>query len=358
MKELDLLVLMSKYAGERFDLIQAGGGNSSVKFEDGRMAIKASGYLLSDLDTKRGYSIVNNEMVCEILSTEQVLQASPKKAREELSAQLLQRTILTPESRPSIETFLHAILSKYTLHTHPVTVNAVTCLENWKEILMELFGPEILLVSYDTPGVELALRLKDSLNNFLRIHGSKPKIVFLQNHGLITTSDNYEDIQTITDTVTSRLEQMLHLDMVRYRSTNHLSNIINQYSENRLITYLTEDKQVTDLFAKNPDLLKYTPYFPDGLVFLGYETLFLTKETALNIIQHYFEAYLDHPKVIIYDNHIYFVALNVKKAKEMEDVLKLHLMGIQYAPGKIQQLPLEELRYLGNWEAEKFRQKL
>ena len=31
MNELDKFVQISKYAGERFDLIQAGGGNSSVK---------------------------------------------------------------------------------------------------------------------------------------------------------------------------------------------------------------------------------------------------------------------------------------------------------------------------------------
>lgn len=39
---LDALVKMSKYAGQRFDLVQAGGGNTSVKFGN-KMYIKASG---------------------------------------------------------------------------------------------------------------------------------------------------------------------------------------------------------------------------------------------------------------------------------------------------------------------------
>ena len=34
MKEINQLVSMSKYSGERFDLVQAGGGNSSVKIDE------------------------------------------------------------------------------------------------------------------------------------------------------------------------------------------------------------------------------------------------------------------------------------------------------------------------------------
>ena len=45
MKEIQNFINISKYAGERFDLIQAGGGNSSVKLDNGQMLIKASGYL-------------------------------------------------------------------------------------------------------------------------------------------------------------------------------------------------------------------------------------------------------------------------------------------------------------------------
>jgi hypothetical protein len=42
----------------------------------------------------------------------------------------------------------------------------------------------------------------------------------------------------------------------------------------------------------------------------------------------------------------------------MEEVLKLHLLAMTAAPGAIRSLPLEELKYLGNWEAEKYRQSL
>lgn len=358
MSDLDLLVSMSKYSGERFDLIQAGGGNSSVKLENGNMAIKASGYLLSDLSIDRGYSIVNNNEVCTILSHDQLIYASSKKEREEISAKLLKDTILTPEARPSIETFLHALLSKYTLHTHPVSVNAITCLDNWKEILIELFGSKILLVNYETPGVELALRLKEQFDLFVQTFNSKPNIVFLQNHGLIVSSDNYDDIQKLTDDITLRLEQVLNINLTRYRTTNHISRLINEFSTTPLITYLSEDIQINELLHKNEILLDYTPYFPDGLVFLGYKPVIIDNGPSVSVIKEYFETYQDHPKLVYYNQNIYFVASNIRKAKEMEDVCKLHLMGLQYSLGKVQQLPLNELKYLGNWEAEKFRQKI
>ena len=50
MIEIKNFVEISKYAGERFDLVQASGGNSSVKITDTKMLIKASGFLLSDIN--------------------------------------------------------------------------------------------------------------------------------------------------------------------------------------------------------------------------------------------------------------------------------------------------------------------
>ena len=67
MSEINDLVEISKYAGERFDLVQAGGGNSSVKFENGEMIIKASGFLLSDVNEDSGYSRVYTNQIAQIV---------------------------------------------------------------------------------------------------------------------------------------------------------------------------------------------------------------------------------------------------------------------------------------------------
>ena len=59
-KNIKELVTISKYFGQRFDLIQSAGGNISVKFDD-MMLIKSSGIILSDLTENYGYSIINNK---------------------------------------------------------------------------------------------------------------------------------------------------------------------------------------------------------------------------------------------------------------------------------------------------------
>lgn len=43
-KEITNLIKLSKYAGMREDIIQSGGGNTSVKINDETMFIKSSGY--------------------------------------------------------------------------------------------------------------------------------------------------------------------------------------------------------------------------------------------------------------------------------------------------------------------------
>ena len=139
-------VKMSKFAGTRFDLTQAGGGNSSVKLSDGTMLIKASGYLLSEIEINAGYSIVKTSQTAEIVVSEKIKNCINKKTKEKISAELLHDCIVDKTApRPSIETYFHAILGKFVLHTHPILVNALTCLANWEEELLNVF-PEAVLV--------------------------------------------------------------------------------------------------------------------------------------------------------------------------------------------------------------------
>ena len=57
-QELAALERMSAAAGARCDYVQGGGGNTSVKL-DGLMAIKASGYRLSQVTSRGGYAVLD-----------------------------------------------------------------------------------------------------------------------------------------------------------------------------------------------------------------------------------------------------------------------------------------------------------
>ena len=103
MNELDKFVQISKYAGERFDLIQAGGGNSSVKISDSKMLIKTSGCILSSIDKDFGYVEVNQKKILAMIKDKSFLDISNKKLKEEKSSQLVRLAQYDETKRSSIE---------------------------------------------------------------------------------------------------------------------------------------------------------------------------------------------------------------------------------------------------------------
>lgn len=355
MKEISELVEISKYAGERFDLVQAGGGNSSVKLDNGDMLIKASGYILSDLSYSNGYSrVLTNKIKC-ILSSSELISCESKRERERITSELVKDATLDKNNRPSIETLLHSLLLKYTLHTHPIVVNIIVVRNNWKDILGKLFKDDsILLVEYDTPGIELAINLSDELKKKKDI----PKIIFLQNHGLIVSSSDVKEIVKLTEYVINKIEDYLSIDMERYKLTNKITNFMKKFGLNDSISYLCEDVFLTEQIQNQSELFFRTPFCPDSLVYCGISTCKITNFDDLSNMNEYKKKYFEFPKVVLFENKIFFISSNVKKAKEMEEVLKFHILVLKNNTDNINYLEVEELAYLSNWEAEQFRQKI
>jgi len=356
MREIIDLVEISKYAGERFDLVQAGGGNSSVKLENDEMLIKASGFLLSDLEENSGYSKVRTSKIASIVTNETVTKEIDKRKRESLTASLVQQATLDEKNRPSIETLLHSFLYKYTLHTHPIVVNMLVIQNEYKEILTSIFKDEdIALVPYKTPGVELALELKKTLQSFEVM----PNIIFLQNHGLIITSSDKQDIKRLTEQVLEKIENYLRVDMSRYKLTNKISHLFSTAQKSSNIACLSEDSYLNEQLTQNQELFLLTPFCPDSLVFCGVSAVVLEDLLDITPLKSYKEKYFELPKVVIFENKLFFIALNIKKAKEIEEVMKFHIMVLaQSSKSNKNFLEEEELAYLSNWEAEKYRQKV
>jgi rhamnose utilization protein RhaD (predicted bifunctional aldolase and dehydrogenase) len=355
MKEIIELIEISKYAGERLDLVQAGGGNSSVKLDNGQMLIKASGFALSELTVKTGYSVVITNKVAEIIKNNEIITATSKRKREELTSKLIRKSTIDTNNRPSIETLLHSVLLKYTLHTHPIALNIILSQKNWKDILNAIFkDDQFALIGYHTPGIDLAIELNKEINRDKTI----PKILFLQNHGLIVTSDKIEEIEYLTEYVLNLVETYLNIDFSKFKLTTQITNLLKRVENSNNISYLSNDIFLNDLIKSNKKLFFEKPFCPDSFVFCGICALEINDFLDLSLINFYQEKYLSLPKIIIYNNNIFIISESVKKAKEIEDVLKFHLMILSYNNSNINFLSQNELNYLGNWEAEKFRQKL
>ena len=143
------LIKISKYAGMREDLVQAGGGNSSVKLGSHEMLIKASGCLLGEMGESFGYSKVDYAIIANFLEEHSAINISEEDGKACLYSAILEG------KRPSIETFLHSITDKITLHTHPATVNVLTSRKGGMNTLQKMFQ-DALFVDYATPGIKLA----------------------------------------------------------------------------------------------------------------------------------------------------------------------------------------------------------
>lgn len=356
MKEINDLVEISKYAGERLDLVQAAGGNSSVKLDNGEMLIKASGFLLSDVNTQDGYSRVFTKPVAEIVKNREIINSANKRQREALTAQFLKEATIDKKNRPSIETLLHSLLKKYTLHTHSIVVNMIVVQKKWIEILNSIFKEEkIAYVEYETPGIELAIALDKELQKFDKI----PNIIILQNHGLIVTSDEKDEIKILTEYVLEKIENYLKIDMGSYKLTNSISSLFNIVSDDGNISYLCEDKFLNEQLQKNEKLFLKTPFCPDTFVYCGFFPVKIESISDTKSLEDYKIKNHECPKVIIYDSKLFFRASTLKKAKEIEEVFKFHIMVLaQNQDNNLNFLELDELAYLSNWEAEKYRQKL
>ena len=355
--ETGAFIALSRRAGERFDLIQAGGGNTSVKLADGTMLIKSSGAHLSDLSPGHGYTRVDLGAVLRVLDDPSLAAVPDKRQRDAEAAKRLLACVRDSGSRPSIETFLHALLDRYTLHTHPLAVNAVACRSDWKDVLAAAAGADAAFVPYGTPGFELALLLKTTVDDHVRLKGRKPRTLFLQNHGLITSADDADAAVAATESVLTALEQVIGADLGPYKLTNRISSLVNEGGGPPVVSYLSRDSELQKLARTHRHLFFAPPFCPDGMVYCGAAAVEISSLDDREPVVRYRRQFGEAPRVVLYGDRIFLTGLNVRKAREAEEVFKFQVLALSYAGGGACSLSAEELNYLGNWEAEQYRRK-
>lgn len=339
---MNKFIEMSKYAGMREDLVQAGGGNSSYKIKPDRMAIKASGFQLADIKEDVGYAIVNPE----IISNAFLLSKNIDSMTEEDSKAILKEAFIEG-ARPSIETFLHSISGKYTLHTHPIVINVLTCRKGGMNVLHEMF-PEALIVPYATPGVELA---KMYFKKF-KEYGKKVQIVFLQNHGLLVSAETAEDVMNMTDMVVQKIEEYLDVDYSGYHQVTRLYGMLGKG-----IVWRVTDQNVLRMYRTSGSMWD-NAFCPDCIVFLGKKVYVVNGELDKNDLEQFKQLY-GEPVIIAYKDDLYINAESVKKALEIQSVLSFSAQVMELNHGyECNLLSDQEQNFLLNWDAEKYRKKI
>lgn len=295
MNDLAWLVEVSNALGKEIGLVQGTGGNISVK--NGRMMVKSSGMRLSEMTGNRGYISVEHRKI-----TADYHRLSEVEAHEKIMGSF------SEDGKPSIETAFHAFLKKYVIHLHPVSANVILCGHNSRKILGEIFE-SFLWIPYRKVGHRLALEISTMYEG--------QEMIFLENHGIIISSDSPDCIRTVHEII-GRINVFLS-QREGFRTFNYVplkladGGFVGQYpsQEEWLRNFL----------------------FPDAAVF------------SLS------------DKVVLKDKRLFYNNLSFEAARNIDEVLSAHFYLHEMVDGK-RLLTEEEVAELMDMPLEKYRRKL
>lgn len=202
---LSALIEMSRtLAQPAWDCIILGEGNTSARADADSFWVKASGAHLATAGPE-GYVRCRFSVVLDFL-------ASSESSDEAVTATLTAAALEPPGRRPSVETMMHAFLLsqpgvEFVGHSHPTAVNALTCSVRGEELAcggrmtaeeVVFCGAATAWVPYTDPGIGLARAVRDSVQRFQDARGETPRVLLVQNHGLIVTGRNPQEVLTST----------------------------------------------------------------------------------------------------------------------------------------------------------------
>lgn len=197
---LQLLLRLSRELGNRDrPLAILGEGNTSARLGDDTFLVKASG---SNLGTLSDHDVVEcrSEVLLALLDRRGLSDA-------EIDVALMASRVDATAKKPSVEALFHAyFLSlpdiEFVGHTHAPNVNAILCSPRANEFAIKRVFPdevvccdvESVFVTYTDPGLLLAQAVQRQTHSFIRRHGHAPRVVLLENHGIITLGRSVEAV--------------------------------------------------------------------------------------------------------------------------------------------------------------------
>jgi rhamnose utilization protein RhaD (predicted bifunctional aldolase and dehydrogenase) len=194
----DLLSLSHEF-GHR-GLVILGEGNVSARLSESTFLVKASGTSLETL-------VEANLTECRFDRLLSFFDDKPVSDAE-VETVLLEGRVDPGALKPSVETFFHALLLslpdvRFVGHAHPITANQILCSSHARQFGQQrqcpdevvCCGPVSLLVPYVDPGLALAKRIRDELVSFQAQYEKLPRVILLENHGVITLGSSMQAVR-------------------------------------------------------------------------------------------------------------------------------------------------------------------
>lgn len=202
---LEHLVTLAHSLGDPArDLVILAEGSVSAQLDAETFLVKASG---KELHAAEKNDFVPMHLRRLVDALDGVLLSDEKRQ------ELLNACKTDPQSTqvPSMESFLHAYLLslphvEYVGHTHPTPVLSVLCSRHAfaavqgrlcpEEIVC--CGPAVVYVEYADPGMPLARLLRERVETFIEDHNMPPRIILMENHGMIATGRTPREVEIAT----------------------------------------------------------------------------------------------------------------------------------------------------------------
>jgi rhamnose utilization protein RhaD (predicted bifunctional aldolase and dehydrogenase) len=327
---LDRLVEVSARVGRDLDLVQAGGGNTSIK-ENGTLWVKASGKWL--------VHAADDDMFLPVPMADIARQLA---AEDEKFPEYKTRT--GAALRPSVETAVHAVMpQRVVIHVHSVRTIAWAARAHGAEGVAPLFeGVRWSWIPYTHPGIPLAIRIQRELEK-------RPDVLILENHGLVVGAENCAAAEDLLHEVERRLNGPLRrapaADLDRLQTLTQGDWEIAEDGETHALA----------MSAKSREIAQGGTLFPDQCVYLGPGAAVVDAGDTLAAAERYREVYNFEPVFLIVAGAGVLTKRDMKRAAR--ELLLCVKRVIERIPDEAQPvyLPASQVARLMNWDAEKYR---
>lgn len=350
---------MSRSAGSRSDYVQGGGGNTSCKMDDQLMAIKASGFRLDQIAPDAAYAVLDYSKLKSFYqntdpsSLEDVEKSGSDEAK---AAAAVVEGI--PVLRPSVEAGFHSLLDTYVLHTHPVYANLVTCAAEGPELaarIMSDLGEIFAFVPYINPGAQLTFAIDAARKNAADAAGKQPSVIFMQNHGLIATSDDADVCLALHAKVNDAIAAFFGISEKDWPEIQVVS-VSGDESSN---TFASSTPWLKDRLLNTSwdlDLFTAQALYPDQLVFLAGQMAVVEAGTLAD-----YKGEITAKAMIFRETGEVLYSCSQNEAQTIEETLTAILfitLTIKSAGYTVNTMNEAGKDFISNWESEKYRKSI
>lgn len=144
----------------------------------------------------------------------------------------------------SMELGFHTFLLSYEninfiSHTHPTKTLSILCSEKIIDFANQRIFPDQVIfngeksciVPYSKPGDELTQSIKNEVSKFINHNGYFPKLILLQNHGIISCGSSIEECIIMTDICEKSAEVFLNTPNIKFLTEKEVKSLSDDEKE-------------------------------------------------------------------------------------------------------------------------------